>query len=205
MRFSNNKSSKKLWINLGRFQVFFALYKKPTIATQGITNETEDGMYVPFVDYDGINLDKVYQEANRIIKRWGLSGLCVIATKENLTKDGDTYGNYHLVGFDKLKFHEHLDLLRDTCCDRNFIRVPQFFRYKHWVLRVAPKYDDHSWRMLKDKPYIKCWIKGVKNGLRSQSKGHYQFMRKYYGLMPLKLNWDAGEGIKIINYNTTST
>lgn len=203
MKYSLNKSSKKLWLNLGKYQFFAALYKKPAVITEGITNETQDGWYVPFIDYDQINYSKLRAEALRLIRRWQLSGLAVIKTKEKVAGDGTVYGNYHLIGFDKLRFHEHLDMLMETCCDRNYIRVPNFFRFKHWVLRIAPKIEEATWKRLKDRPYLKEWIQGFRSRSYTQSMGHYHFMRKYYGLKSLALNWDAGQGIQIIRYNTT--
>lgn len=203
LKLTNNKSSKKFWLTLGRRQFFIAMYKRPVILTQGITNETQDGMYVPFIDYDQINQEKVIQEAKRLIRLWNFSGFVILATSEELTKDGMAYGNYHLVGFDKIRYHDHLDMLYDTCCDRNFIKVPRFFRFKHWVLRIAPKCDEKTWSVLKKKPYIIGWIPGEQSGRYEQSYGHYEFMRKYYGLKPLKLSWDKATAIQMIRYNTT--
>lgn len=203
-KFSNNKSSKKLRIGFRGYHFFMALYKKPMILTAGLTNETEDLRYVPFIDYDNINYDKVVKECRALIKTWGLSGLAILESKAKSPVEGHEYGNYHVIGLDKLTFINHVRLLDDTCCDFNFRRVPKFFRYKHWVLRIYPKFDDRTWKKLKGIPRLKCWIEGSNRCRFKQSKAHYQFLRTYYGLKPLYLHWDKFNKLNIIRYNTTS-
>lgn len=205
IQISNNKSSKKIRLNFGKRHIFFAIYKKPTIKTIGITNETKDLYYVPFVDYDNININKVIDEAKKLIDLFELSGLCLICSYQKVSDDDMVYGNYHLIGLDKMTYETHRALLDETCCDRNFKRVPEFFRYKHWVLRIYPKFNEKNWEILKDKPKFICWIKKADVGNEwEQSKAHYEFLRKYYNIPKLKLNFDNNTKLNIIKYNTTS-
>ena len=197
-----NKSSIKARFRLGRYWFMLGIYKKPIFHTVGLANETTDHKYVPFLDYDNINRERVLIDADALISRYKLSGLCLLTTKQTKLRDGQLYGNYHLMGFDKLKFKEHVDLVNDSCCDDNYKRIMYFYRHRNWVLRVMPKLNEYNWEKVKDKPVFLGWIEGNGYG-RICSRAYHNFMVKWYNMPPIKLKFDHSKYINMVKYTTS--
>lgn len=203
---SVGQSSRKFKIRLFNQWFIFMNVKKPDKATIGVANETEDSHYVPFVDYDNINYDKVLKEGRLLINNFKLAGLAVICTGET-TNNGSIHGSYHLIGMDKLTFQEHIDMLNLTSCDRNFKGVPSYYRFKHWVLRVYPKHNLYDWQKVRNKPYLKEFLAG-KAGERGLSTAFERLLRVYYGLKRIDFNsvgihaFDGSYELMVVGYET---
>ena len=199
---AKNKTTSKFRLRLGGAWLFISLVKQPDKYTIGIANETRDGRYVPFVDYDDVDYDKVNAEAKMAIKGLKLSGLALIATREKESALGIRHGSYHLIGIDKLPFHTHYTMLEGMSCDRNFLRAVDYYRERVWVLRVYPKIGMEKWKAVRERPELLEWISGKGDGKWERSLGIYNFLRDWYGIPEIRGKFDGIDGVRVESYTT---
>ncbi len=98
----------------------------------GISNRTQEGYYIPFIDYDGLDYDWVYRELRRLQLDFCLSEFYIFQSSKR---------SYHAVCFDKLTMAEYLNILTHSSCDPNFRNVPLKYGKKQWNLRLSAKED----------------------------------------------------------------
>lgn len=96
----------------------------------GITNRTEDGYYVPFLDYDEMPFEWVKGELIDIQKEYRLSKLYVFSSKQD---------SFHVVSFDKLTREQYQDLLSRSSCDPQYKKVPFTWGRRVATLRATEK------------------------------------------------------------------
>lgn len=183
---------------LKRDFVFYA-GKAPLTITFGITNETKDNYFIPFIDYDNIYFEKVLKDVKHIQAVFDLSDFIVLKTEEEKDEQGREFGNYHCICFDKCTFQEILEILSHTRCDPNYRRAWKFYKSKNWVLRIEKKYYS---RKAKDEPKLKCIIPNKPRIPRKCSYAHYLALSKWYSLPKLNLEWDGITECELIQYNT---
>jgi len=174
----------------------------PELIVFGMVNETEDNYFVPFIDYDNILYEKVLKDIKHIQRVFSLSDMVVLCSEEDETANQELYGNYMVTGFDKLTFQEHLDMLRHTRCDRNYIGCPKFYKQKHWVLRFTEKWFVWNGKVQKESVKFKEIIPNKPNYSRECSHAHYLMLRKLFNIPRLNLNWDAQTECELIQYRT---
>lgn len=195
------KSSFRIKFRLFNKIYTAGIYKIPQRVTIGISNITPDRYYVPFVDYDNINYNSVLAEANKLISMFNLTGLAIIKTKETTAPNMQLYGNYHLVGIDKLTYQQHIKLLEQTNCDPSFIIIPKIYRGRYWVLRIYPKISMSEWNETDGKPVLADWIYGHKSKYQ-HSTAHYSFLNMFYKTPNIILNGDSNTQLKLVRYIT---
>lgn len=206
--FNISKSTIKLRFKLGNLVFAGVVSKVPTLEAYGIANETEDGYYVPFFDCDNVYRDVVVETARRLQRGFEVDGkkirlgdLYLFSTEEKEI-GGRLAGRYYLVGLDKLRFWDFAELLKFVpVVDRNYVRVPYYFKNRYWVLRFSPKVENG--KSIKERPkFVRALLCRRDSGYE-KSRAHYKFL-KAYGVpvrKPRKL--DSGRKLKIIRYKTT--
>lgn len=138
----------------------------------GITNECQDGMYVPFFDFEDnppTTLPQITTTIMGLQDEWALSTAYVI--------ESTPHQSYRAFTFDKVDFRECIGILADCdYLDPNYLR--SFVRRRKSVLRVIPKRErgDH------DRPVD---IIPKSSVIREKSYDHEQFFRRlFFGLQP---------------------
>ncbi len=181
----------------------FATMRYPNVLTFGITNETEDNFYVPFIDYDHTFYQKVLKDVKRLQNVLGLGTAYIFSSSPELeekTIDG-VVGNYHVIMLDKLTYQDHVKMLGLTCCDYPFRRIKA--AHKSWVLRIYPKILRKNGRMIKGYPMLKEIVRVSPEGKRVKSLVHYTFLRKFYRIPVSKVKFDRYvNDLEIISYTT---
>jgi len=173
--------------------------KEPVV---GITNETADCFYVPFIDYDRTAFDCVLKDLHHLHKIFGCCMFVILqSSKEEIIQninDANLVANYHVIGLDKMIYHSHLEMLKHTRCDwRNIYRRPPYSA-RNWVLRVSKKHD-------KPAPEFVKLVKFSDKCSYQHSLAHLLWLQKMYSIKELNystLDFDANKDIEMIEYMT---
>ena len=201
MFFQHDKYRTRVEFKFVNKNIVLYVGNDPELITFGMVNETQDNYFVPFVDYDNILYEKVVKDIAHVQRVFSLSDIVVISSSEDKTANEELYGNYLCVGFDKLTFQEHLEMLCHTRCDRNYIGCPKFYKRKHWVLRFTEKWYS-SGGIHKDKPKFKGIVHNSPPFARKCSYAHYLMLKNLFSVPPLRLNWDTSTECELIQYRT---
>ena len=174
--------------------------RKPTLFTNGITNITQDRMFVLFADYDMTNLEVVEEDAKFLQSNYDLGDLIIArSSKEHFNKDYDIYSNYHLIGLTKLPFEELKSILRNLRCDFHF-KQGWKYQQRNWVLRLGYKRNLKTGDKVKGKPTLESFMPARTD--RTYSHAHVSFFNKFYNLKINHKNKDQGFKVKLIDYVT---
>jgi hypothetical protein len=174
--------------------------KAPNLYTYGITNETSDGYYVPFMDYDNILFQKVERDIIHLQKVFGLGTAVVLETSSRVSPNEQEVGNYLVVFFDKLPYQKIFEVLEHTVCDVNYRRRNRGFPQKNWVIRVAEKVNIKSGEVTKRSPRFKCTMNAPTDYI--QSDAHRMFLQKLFNCDIELQNLDNFKSLDLINYVT---
>ena len=180
--------------------IVFYIGNRPNLLSFGLTNETVDNYFVPFIDYDNIYYDTVLKDLRHIQAVFSLGPLILITSQQQKDANGFVYGNYHVIGLDKLTYQEHLEMLKHTRCDRNFISAPTFYKGRHWVLRFSEKFYTKNGKVKRKKPIFKEIVYNKPPFERKASYGHYLALRKLFNIPRLDLNFDKFTHTDMIQY-----
>jgi hypothetical protein len=114
--------------------------QKPSTFTLGLTNRTEDNYFVPFLDYDKVEEQVIYDDIDFLQKNFDLGTALVIVSsdREQEMPSGRIIGNYHIIFFTKLTFPECREVIDLSRCDYKFKKGWRF-QQRAWVLRVLGK------------------------------------------------------------------
>ena len=182
----------------------FHIQKLPPLYTVGITNETEDCYFIPFID-----LDNVYQEtAIKYIKlaqrEFNLSPAILLSSSGEQKDSNDrVYGNYMAIMFDKMRYHDVVDLLRLLPVDELSIKMPRYYKYKSWVLRMEDKFDSNGDIIVGRPKYLKTILPENSDYLKHKhSEAHFHFLRKLFKFGLFKINSDNLKELTFVSYNT---
>ena len=184
--------------------VGFNVQEVPPLYTVGISNETEDGYFLPFLDMDGIYLSALEMYVRMAQREYNLSPAVVLCSSGHGVDDaGREYGNYMVIMLDKMKYHDLIDVLRFLPVDELSIKMPRYHRYKSWVLRMIDK-TDSTGRVIVKKPEFVEILYPERRSNHQHSQAHYLFLKKLYGFKTLKtdLNLDSYFGLVTVRYNT---
>ena len=181
------------------------IQRVPPLYTIGITNETEDCYFVPFFDLDNIYRETAVKYIRMAQRDFDLSpALLLCSSKEGKDDQGRLYGNYMAIFFDKLRYHDVMDVLRAVpVIDWLSLKMPPYYRYKSWVLRMTDKIDEDG-NIIVARPEYVCTVmpEGKRYLKHKHSEAHYSFLSKLFNLKTLKLNLDGYYELTFIRYNT---
>lgn len=159
--------------------------KTKTQDIYGYTNRTEDAYYLPFLDYDGVPLDFIIKELERLQFDFGLSTFFIFKSSPR---------NYHAVCLDKLTYKEWIDVLHDSSVDSAYYSIGRRYGDKIWTLRLSDKgeYKIGLYCILRHKPK------------RIRSKAHADLLRKLFGIKMLTselgVMFDNGTDVMLAKY-----
>ena len=135
-----------------RYLLVIKLVKLPTLATVGVTNRTEDGYFVVFLDYDEVERKVVEEDIDFLQKNYDLGSCLLLESSVDYTKETTDVGNYHVIFFTKHKFPEVREIINLTRCDEHFKRG-WMYQGRCWVLRIADKINGKK-EVVKPKPKL---------------------------------------------------
>lgn len=172
----------------------FILAKIPKYRVYGLTNRTEDNMFLLFADYDNVENTIVYQDIKMLQSKFKLGTCLIRMSNQKYKKQNNAFvGSFHIIFFSKLPFKRMKDILQYTRCDINFKRAN--FQQRLKVLRLSEK-----GRKLKPVFYQ---LLSAKTKLES-SKAHAEFFENIDRKPIIKYisNLDNSGEVEIINYLT---
>lgn len=179
--------------------------KLPPLYTIGITNETEDCYFIPFLDLDNIYRDVAVKYIHLAQREFNLSPAILLSSSGESKDDvGRIFGNYIVIMFDKLRYHEIIDMLRMLPVDELSIKMPRYYKYKSWVLRMSEKVDSAG-NIIIDRPrFVKRVFPESNRYLKKHkhSEAHFHFLHKLFKFRKFKLNLDGYSELTLIRYNT---
>jgi len=168
--------------------------KIPNYAVYGLTNRTEDNMYLLFADYDNVEDTIVYQDIKMLQAKFGL-GTCLIRTSNHKYHKSNNaiVGSFHIIFFTKLPFKVMKDILQYLRCDANFKKAN--FQQRVKVLRLSRKGDKTTpryYQLITARTKLQC------------SYAHGLFFEEQDKIPIIKYlnNLDKSTGIELINYLT---
>ena len=133
-------------------------YKNKTI---GYTNATKDGMFIPVLDYDHKNHERIRAEIERLQRQYCLGDFHIF----------ETIKGYHAVCFDKVTLDHFIKLIKQTTVDPKYIQIPLEYGARQWTLRFSHKN--------KHKPRY-CGTLNADNTRRTKSTPHINLLNKLY-------------------------
>jgi len=189
-------------LNLGTARLSLHLRAKPTYPTLGILSRVPNTPYhVIFADYDNILRSVVIQDLKWAIENYHLTPFYLFATRETYypqaLPEEQYVGNYHAICLTKVTFHEAYEILSKLHIEPNYLKAVLASEYKAWVLRVIPKANLPSPRLI-------AVILGDKPNLdREISNAHLQFLLKYYKVPTIPYHKpDSSQEIEVVSYTT---
>jgi len=179
--------------------------KMPPLYTIGITNETEDCMFVPFFDLDNIYRETAIKYIRMAQREFDLSpAILLCSSGEKMDEQGRLWGNYMALFFDKMRYHDIIEILKAVpVIDWLSIKMPPYYRYKSWVLRMADKFNEAGDIIVERPEYVQTVYPENRNYLKHKhSEAHHHFLQKLFNFEPLKLTMDGYYELTFIQYNT---
>ena len=181
------------------------IQRMPPLYTIGITNETEDCRFVPFFDLDNIYRETAVKYIRMAQREFSLSpAILLCSSGEKMDEQGRLWGNYMALFFDKLRYHEVIEVLKAVpVIDWLSIRMPPYYRYKSWVLRMADKFDEAGNTVVQRPRYVATVLPEDEAYMgHKHSEAHYHYLQKLFNFRPFKLNLDGYYELTFIRYNT---
>ena len=118
--------------------VNFTIINRPKEWTRGVFNRTDDGKYIPFLDYDYMKEEYIEGELKLFQEIFDLGDIHIFQSSKK---------GFHAISFAKLCAMDYVEILNNSSCDQAFKYTPRFVSYRNWVLRnfskgkiPAPKY-----------------------------------------------------------------
>ncbi len=152
----------------------------------GITNQTPDGMLVPFWDFqEGTSLGEIIGTLRDVQQEWGLSTIYILQTNPK--------ESYRAFCLDKVDFQEAIAILSSTSyIDINYLRSLAMRKLN--VIRVTEKEGTKN----KIVEVLDTW----NNNLRKQSSHHGLFFGKLYGHVTINEYPESRLQVKLSRYET---
>jgi hypothetical protein len=185
-------------IRLGKLAINLEKSWIPDIPTFGVTNETEDCMFVLFNDYDDVEYDVVVKDIRHVHNVFGLCSFVVLVNSEHVQMDQwgteKQVGNYLVFGLDRLSYWRCREAQSHMRGDYMHKKISQVYNKRNWVNRIGAKYGMKDGKAVEVKPEPE-----VKDVFLFKGKCHYQ---EWFGLkIPLRNMVDDGS-IELIEYST---
>lgn len=181
---------------------------RPDVPTYGVTNETEDGYFLPFMDYDGVSYDKVLKDVRHMSRVSGCCTFVILVNSEekiiNKWGDEDVVGNYNVVCLDKLGCHGCEGAIWHTRCDFSFKAHAEGYPKRNHVLRMGAKF--RKGKVYKAEPKLKAVVympRGKGRCPHEHSKAHADLVKELFGAaLPKGLRFDRHEEVEFVQYST---
>jgi hypothetical protein len=145
--------------------------KLPNCIATGMTNVTQDRMFVPFFDYDGVDLKTVRMDVRKLQLRFDL-GTFVIA------HGGGKH--FHAIGFTRLELPELEFVLQNSVCDEKYKTYALKSTNRSWVLRLTAKKNIRTKKEMR--PAMKYLETVHAPTSRQASRAHVMLINKFYGI-----------------------
>jgi len=153
--------------------------------TVGTMNRTQDGLYVPYLDYDFMEEQYITEEIAHLQEMFNLGNIHIFQSSPK---------RFHIIGFTKMAAREFVELMINSSCDEAFKNVPRFYSIRNWVLRCFDKGK-------KEKPKYLYTL--YHRTTRKESEAHYKYLRMVYPEVNNTIqNPDGLSKIKLISYLT---
>ena len=168
-----------------------SMLSKKKVKCFGVTNriqETNDGEYVVFLDYDNISFDNLNKEVKRMVDKWDLGWTYYIQTDDDMM-------HWHIICPSIVNVYEYLGILWDSSCDMPYKK--SFFVLKEKSLRISSKNDG------RETVYPKVYAVAETESKRLYSTAHIEFLKHYYSAkIPLCDRYKETE-IEMVEYKTS--
>ena len=176
--------------------------KLPNCIATGMTNVTEDRMFVPFFDYDRTELNVVIEDARYLQSRFDLGTMVIAVCTDRRTPVGVRIGNYHLIGFTRLELNELRDVLAASRCDAKYKEYGLTTPQRCWVLRISSKISIGT--KLVHRPAMKL-LRVMRDDTECEASGaHMRFISKLFDI-PLMRDFKREDGFKVVGLITYPT
>ena len=155
--------------------------KDMVVDATGMTNETEDGFYLVFADYDNVDYEVVYKDVMVLLRQEKLDCVVVLVNEEHKAYNEDgvemLFGHYNLVTFDKLPFGRCERIIDRLCCDRDFKEHIWYYPQRNRVIRISDKRING--KQIKPAPAVKQVFYNDKMR-HEHSEPHIRLMQKVF-------------------------
>lgn len=187
---------------------------KPVSLCYGLHNETQDGKYVFFLDYDNKLFIEVTREIDSLVKKFpdSFTNFLILESSPSVLKEGGAFGSYHVISFSKFDREDLGKVLSETSADKKFIDLFKSEKYKASTLRVSPKFAQLDGELIKEAPRFVCVYPIKKLNCRKEISTAHLKTYSYLGLLPLHFSnyysWEKQEDglswVKIVKYDSAS-
>jgi hypothetical protein len=182
--------------------VKFETFKAPELSTIGISNLTQDGRYVLFMDYDNISEKDLEMEIRRMTSDYGISHFLILKTSKM---------GYHVISFDKFKLSHIKDILNNSLCDYSYKNIP-LKSDKGYILRIFEKRDLDG-KIVKEKPqFHNLKINMDLLADREKSRAHYELysllfkeVRTLGEIKNFSNKLDSYHTVRLVRYGTSNS
>lgn len=131
------KSGETYRIDKRRKYTSISIIRAPFLVT-GVSSRTKDNKDIIFMDYDNVDLSLVKSDFTMIQEMFNLPPGYLLTTKIK-KKNGEDYGNFHVIVLLKKTPMEIYDMLKHTHMDANYLDSPIRNRQRCLVLRISKK------------------------------------------------------------------
>lgn len=148
------------------------------VKTAGIQNTCEDGMRVPFFDYDHKDIAAIQQEVRLLQETYDLGTAYLF----------DSGRGIHVVCLTKVLLWECQEMLKGASVD------PAYRRRTRWVLRFAIRGRTGPPAFIGELPR--------RSMTRMSSMAHARFFATMYGIGIGDTAWDGSHKVTVVKYDT---
>ena len=179
---------------------------KPDVISHGITNETEDGKFLVFLDYDGVAYKKVLKDIHLLMDTGYICAAVTLVNSEKEMMDisgkSELKGNYNVLTFCKLGFRECETAIGLTRCDYNFKRHIEDNPQRNHVIRLGAKMK--AGKLVKPMPKLKEVILAEYGSYsREHSRAHLDMVNELFGAeIDHFRRMDTFEEVETVRYGT---
>ena len=179
---------------------------KPDVISHGITNETEDGKFLVFLDYDGVAYKKVLKDIHLLMDTGYICAAVTLVNSEkemiSISGESEPVGNYNVLTFCKLGFFDCEEAIRLTRCDYAFKRHIEDNPQRNHNIRLGAKMK--AGKLVKPMPKLKEII-GSRMGCcpRKHSRAHLDMVNELFGAkIDHFKRMDAFTEVEAVRYGT---
>jgi hypothetical protein len=131
------KGGETYRIDKRRKYASLSIIKAPLLVT-GVSSRTKDNKDILFMDYDNVDLSLVQSDYVLIQDMFNLPPAYLLTTKL-IKKNGEDYGNFHVICLVKKNPVELYEIMKHTHMDANYLDSPIRNRQRCLILRISKK------------------------------------------------------------------
>jgi len=150
-----------IWrIRIGKWRITFTI--APVTDVVGVNSKLDSGEHILMWDFDGVPLNDIIIEMQRVVSTYELPNIYILETKKNT--------NYIAYCFKRVSWHKCIEIVAYT----RYVD-PSFFKYgvyrEHFTLRVTPKGErrPHLVYTLKTEEPEDAYITDLKNWVKYET------------------------------------